>query len=1088
MAGKDMPGKVIENTLAALAKKFVEGGFTGAVKDLLTAGSAIAGGAAVTAGVASWPVLAVAAVASLAGRLALSAWDVSKGAKASANDERNWSILANDLSAKRDAIDRIETELYTQGFVADQEREVLAQGVNDLLKIVRGNAGGISAVEAILRENTKLIEALRDDVSKAHAKISRDTSRLPRIEELLISLAGGFEGTAMARIRKACGMTQASLASAADLSASTIGRIERGHSHPGLERAARLAKALDVSPGDLYASLPRTSQQAEVTGDHATVIQIVGEGNRVTIEGKPFLLLDTVERRVLRAKRRAGGGDLHLLRADSRTTKVIGRDDDIANFMAWLETDHKLSVRVIIGGAGAGKTRFALELMDRLAAAGRPQPWCTGFVDFSHLRTFDLTSSLTNQHWPQPTLLVVDYAAIESSLLTPWINYLSELLSDESRLRIILIDRNADIQRGWLRDMLTWTGDTTPGLADLFHPPEPITLRPLGVDYNCADRRWLLQSMLASINAERQAALPDLPEIGVDPDFDHAITAPQWADPLNLMMAAMVAAESNVVTALSLTRTDLAQKLANREIARITRAPGSEADKSLRVYLAACAAFARGLDTQRARAVAHLLQDQTGMAYTGGPAQLVRVVARLQFGTATTIGTVAPDIIAEAFVYLGLTHGEVPLDDTQRDAIILQLVTLIYPPPLKTLMFLIQDYATIWPNILDWLEHLVQHAHTEDFRLLLHIAEELPCNTLVLREKAVDIQTAVTDRLKTAPPPSDPDFRITHRLMIGRSLERLAKRLSDVGRRENALDAAQEAVEVYGNLAAEHPDAFMLDWAMALCELADNLRDVGRRDAALVVAQYAVEIHHRFPDRRADASMHNLAMALTLLAATFHDVNRHNDALDAAQEAVEIRRKLADHHPNALMHDRANALTTLANALGDAGRQADAPGPARQAVDLFRKLTTQSPDSFMPDLAMSLLNLSASLSHVGPYDEALDVAQEAVRLFRRLAAEHPDTFVPQLARSLVSLHLCHKAMDQMPDAKEAIVEAMERLAPHFLKLPRAFAGLMGTIGLHYLDCVTALGEKPDAKLFPPLAAGAKQLRQADDAAAAEERG
>ena len=1089
MAGKTSftAGKVIKNTLAALAKKLAEHGFTGAVKGLLTAGSAAAvGTAAVGAGAVSSPVLAIAAVTALAGRLVLSAWDVSKDAKASAHDERNWSILVNDLAGKRDAIDRIETELYIQGFGADHERKVLAKGIIAVLKTVRSNSGGIAAVELELRANTELIEALRDDVSEAHAKIIRDTSRIPRIEKLLISLAGGFDGAAMARIRKDRDMTQADLASAADLARSTIGRIERGRSHPSLETAGRLAKALGVSPGDLFASPPRTSLCAEVTGDQATLIQIVGDGNRVTIDGKPFLLLDTVQRRARRAQRRPTGDDLHLLRPDTRTTTVLGRDDDIDNFMAWLKSDHKLSVRVIVGRAGAGKTRFALELMDRLAADGEPQPWCTGFVDFKHLRTFDLTSSLTNERWPRPTLLVVDYAAIEASLLKPWIVYLSDLISDDSRLRIILIERTADTQRGWLSEMLTWGGDTTPGLADLFHPPEPITLSPLGVDRHCADRRELLQTMLTSINTERQASLPDLPEIGDDPDFDRAIAGPQWADPLYLMMAAMVAAESNVVAGLSLTRTDLGQKLANREIGRITRGAGSEADKSLRAYLAACATFARGLDARRARTVARLLQKQTGMEYTGGPEQLVRDVARLQPGTSAAIGAVAPDIIAEAFVYLGLTHGEVPFDDTQRDAILLKLVTLADKGPLKTLMLLIQDYATVWRNVLDWIEHLVRHARTEDFRLLVRIADELPHHTLILREKAADIQSAVTDRLKATPPPSDPDVRIAYESMLGGSLKHLAIRLSDVGRRNDALDAGQEAVELYGKLAAEHPDAFMPSRAMALGNLAGMLRDVGRRYKALDAAQQAVEIHRKLPDQRADASMHNLAMALTVLAATFHEVGRDDDALDAAQEAVEIRRKLADQRPDAFMFERAIALTALAASLGDAGRQADAPDPAKQAVEICRKLTDQRPDAFMPELAMTLINLGVSLSNVGRDDEALDAAQEAVKLCRKLVAERPDPFMHYLVRSLASLHLCHKAMEQMSHARAPIVEALERLTPYFVKLPRAFAGLMGTIVEHYLDCVTALGEDPDAELFPPLAAGLEQLRKADDAPAADE--
>ena len=117
------------------------------------------------------------------------------------------------------------------------------------------------------------------------------------------------------------------------------------------------------------------NQTAGNIGDDATVIQIQGDGNSVTINGQPFLALDTIERRRRRVARATPGDDLLLLRPDSRTTKLIGRDEDIRDFTAWLNSDAAISVRVIIGRAGAGKTRFALELMDRLAGDGAAEPW-----------------------------------------------------------------------------------------------------------------------------------------------------------------------------------------------------------------------------------------------------------------------------------------------------------------------------------------------------------------------------------------------------------------------------------------------------------------------------------------------------------------------------------------------------------------------------------------------------------------------------------------------------------------------------------------------------------------------------------------
>ena len=52
------------------------------------------------------------------------------------------------------------------------------------------------------------------------------------------------------------------------------------------------------------------------------------------------------------------------------------------------------------------------------------------------------------------------------------------------------------------------------------------------------------------------------------------------------------------------------------------------------------------------------------------------------------------------------------------------------------------------------------------------------------------------------------------------SLNNLAVRLGDLGRREDALAAIQEAVTIYRELAAARPDAFRPDLARSLNNLA----------------------------------------------------------------------------------------------------------------------------------------------------------------------------------------------------------------------------------------------------------------------------
>ena len=62
---------------------------------------------------------------------------------------------------------------------------------------------------------------------------------------------------------------------------------------------------------------------------------------------------------------------------------------------------------------------------------------------------------------------------------------------------------------------------------------------------------------------------------------------------------------------------------------------------------------------------------------------------------------------------------------------------------------------------------------------------------------------------------------------LARSLNNLANRLADLGRREDALAASEEAAGIYRELAAARPDAFRPDLAMSLNNLASRLAGVG---------------------------------------------------------------------------------------------------------------------------------------------------------------------------------------------------------------------------------------------------------------------
>ena len=90
----------------------------------------------------------------------------------------------------------------------------------------------------------------------------------------------------------------------------------------------------------------------------------------------------------------------------------------------------------------------------------------------------------------------------------------------------------------------------------------------------------------------------------------------------------------------------------------------------------------------------------------------------------------------------------------------------------------------------------------------------------------------------------------------------LSNRLGDLGRREEALAAAEQAVDIYSQLAEARPDEFLPDLAASLNNQSNRLAGLGRREEALAAIEQAVDIYSRLAQARPDEFLPDLARSL----------------------------------------------------------------------------------------------------------------------------------------------------------------------------------------------------------------------------------
>ncbi len=782
--------------------------------------------------------------------------------------------------------------------------------------------------------------------------------------------------------------------------------------------------------GDRSVSARDISRAVVVTGDGNNVALSLGDtGIRLPLRRKQFPSPD-------RRRPRAGEPprELDLLVAEAGKLPLVGRTDLLDELQSWRDDEHDISVHALIGRAGSGKTRLAIEFCRKVDddPAGKGE-WIAGFLSPVDLGAVVETLTTHSFKWERPTLLVVDYAAQCHQALARWLDRLAEQKLD-TKLRILLLDREAPDAFGWWHDIAV---SGPPRRGDLFYELRPRELPDLS---DREERRGLMAAARQAAREFRAGPSGDapIPAQDADADFDHRLAQPQFGNPLNLVMAGVIAVDRGPQAALALRRLDAARYIARRELRRLADlARSRQIEEDATRHVIAFNGLAGGLPIAGLRKI---VADEltTSLRQTNRLSEIVELLEqeyppRSEANQQPRLATIQPDLIGEAAIVEALSGN--PSREAEAAEVVRRAYSVTGEAAAQALFRLLQDFAyaaedpeatsedaSTGRRLMSWLLDLARRIDDPD--QLVPLVLSLPLETTILREPAAELtQNLATHFVNKAQETDDSAAFVYSAALLGN----LGVRLSALGRHEEALTAAEEAVGHYRALAAARPDAFIPDLALSLNNLANFLSDLGRREAALTAAEEAVGHYRALAAARPDAFIPDLARSLNNLANCLSALGRHEAALTTAEEAVGHYRALAVARPDAFVPDLAGSLNNLANFLSALGRHEAALTTAEEAVGHYRALAAARPDAFVPDLAGSLNNLANFLSDLGRREEALAAAEEAVGHYRALVAARPDAFIPELALSLNNL--AHFFSDL--GRHEAALTAAEEAVGHY---------------------------------------------------------
>ena len=541
-------------------------------------------------------------------------------------------------------------------------------------------------------------------------------------------------------------------------------------------------------------------------------------------------------------------------------------------------------MRCYTGRAGAGKTRLAIEACEAAEAEG----WVAAFVPSGELARFHSTQNLVHWVLPKNALIVVDYAATSVAVLKEWFAYLApeRHRNEGGKLRILLLERHADPESGWWADLTRRESADHAGPADLIGRDALFPLPPLEATRH--RRALFAETMrLAAPLLDPHVPAQQPPPPGEDRWFDDRLADDRVDnEPLYLMMAGVHAARHGAPTALALDRVELAREIATIETARLekfARARGFSDGGEVLKHLAATVTLQNGCALS---SLVTLVNEEMAALGLNAPFSAKTVAERLCDylpSRPDTLEPVRPDLIGESFLVKILSGGKLRGDQERRE-IVLRAYRRAGANTVDTLVRCAQDLAngSAEHHAVRWLRAIVEEL--DDIGDLFRVANGLPENTLSLREFAADVQSRITVVLQ-AVAHEDPDAFPPD---LATSLNNLANRLSDLGRREEALAAAEEAVRLRRVLAAARPDAFTPDLAGSLNNLAAFLSDLGRREEALEAAEEAVRLRRVLAAARPDAFTPDLAMSLSVLGDALEAGGRVAEAVPHDEEAVRL--------------------------------------------------------------------------------------------------------------------------------------------------------------------------------------------------------
>ena len=716
-----------------------------------------------------------------------------------------------------------------------------------------------------------------------------------------------------------------------------------------------------------------------------------------------------------------------------------GRGEELRELLDFVRSDDSRLFRwwAVTGPGGAGKSRLAYELQNRLLADG---DWDAAALGYTVFQAEGGRSPLWElpEAYPGKTLLIVDYVQQHAEALALWFRELAARASQRrAPLRLLLLERDIRDENGrfpWWEQIRC----ADHHVSAAAYQPLPMRLRSLSEEKTgeTDPLPTLIRSFADYLCQAAEAAGKPLPALapGAEAEVRQALNDadPGLLRPLFAMM--LTDAWLHDPETKTWTPERLIREIVERELDLTARrlCPGEEPELSLRnacflIWRTATVLGAGGVRLPTERLETLLPEDWAILSEYAeahrnrlrgrgrSPQEKLLILAGLWEEGA--VSPLRPDLLGEALVLEGLRQmgGNEPRDF---------FAAILTEPEAAKSFFLrvLRDYGPTVETAdgyRDWLIPADMALPEEGKSDLVWLLKELfvgaPQDGAYLGAKSASARGWLAARMAAYTEAMEGESLETasacHNLAY--AYNRLGDYPKALGRYQQALSIKEKLLgtkhpdtgAIYNNLAAlyqamgNYPKSLVYQRkALAIAEkllgkeahetaatynnLAVLYRIMGNYRKSLKYQQKALAI----TEKLLGTEHPDTAASYNSLAALYHDMGNYPKALEYQQKALTIREKLlGTEHP-----DTATSYNSQALLYRVAGDYPKALEYHKRALAIREKLLGTE----HPDTATSCNNIGVLYAHWGRYREALPWLERAFEIYETtLGQEHPDTKV-----------------------------------------------------------------------------------------------